>query len=260
MDRRQFLAATVTLSITGLAGCAGESVEDPGETADEPTESPTAEPTETPAEGETAQRTEQQTEQPTEESTERSTDGESAYRVRISYDGEWSGTVATDGSSRTVDGTGTETFDVEGDPFIVSANAQKQDDGSGELTVQILQDGEVIAEESTSAEYGVAQVTSQDDASGGGGTESGATYAVRVQYDGEWQGSVSTGGSSRSIDGSGSRTVDIDGSPDVISANAQKQDDSDRELTVQILEEGDVVKEASTTAEYGIAQVSYTAF
>ena len=42
----------------------------------------------------------------------------------------------------------------------------------------------------------------------------------------------------------------------IISANAQKQDSSSDNLTIQILKDGKVVKEASTNAEYGVAQVS----
>ena len=42
----------------------------------------------------------------------------------------------------------------------------------------------------------------------------------------------------------------------LISANAQKKDGSSNELTIQILKDGKVVKESSTTAEYGVAQVS----
>lgn len=83
------------------------------------------------------------------------------YQVRVSYDGEWSGAIGKEGTTRSVDGSGTETFDIEGDPFIVSGNAQKQDAGSGELTIQILEDGEVISEQSTTAEYGVASTSSQ---------------------------------------------------------------------------------------------------
>ena len=36
----------------------------------------------------------------------------------------------------------------------------------------------------------------------------------------------------------------------------RKKDGSSNELTIQILKDGKVVKESSTTAEYGVAQVS----
>jgi hypothetical protein len=150
---------------------------------------------------------------------------------------------------------------VQGDPFIVSANAQKRDGESGTLTVQILENGEVIAQRTTSAEYGVAQVTSEDGiqtASDGGSGSAESTFEVRISYSGEWQASIGQGGSIRSVDGSGTETFTVDGEPSVISANAQKQDDSSDTLTVQILEDGAVVEETSTSAEYGVAQVSYS--
>ncbi|WP_280536612.1 hypothetical protein [Halopenitus sp. POP-27] len=209
--------------------------------------------------------------------------GDSGYQVRVRYDGEWSGSISGDGSSRSVDGSGTETFDVDGDPFIVSANAQKEDDSSDELVIEILEDGEVIASKRTSAEYGVAQVTSEDGIDEGGDSDStddsgdsdstddsgdsdstddsgdsGSSYEVRIEYDGEWSGAVGSGGSASSVDGSGTETIEIDGDPDIISANAQKQEANSDELVVQILKDGEVVKESSTTAEYGVAQVSYS--
>lgn len=236
-----------------LAGCSGDTETDSGGAQ---TDAPTEESTDTPTP--TQPPTEESTDTPTAEPTEANSAG---YQVRIVYEGEWSGTIGSEGSSRSVDGSGTSTFEIDGDPFIVSANAQKQDDSSRELTVQILQSEDVVAEESTTAEYGIAQVTSEaDTGSGGDSGSSGSSFSVRVQYDGAWQGSISTGGSSRSVEGSGSQMIAIDGSPNIISANAQKQEANSDMLTIQILQDGDVVKETSTSAEYGVAQVSYSNF
>lgn len=86
--------------------------------------------------------------------------------------------------------------------------------------------------------------------------------AVRVQYPGDWQGAVSiTGGGSsqtESVSGSGTEVIEITGDVDIVSANAQKQDGSSQRLTIQILQNGDVIAEADTTSEYGVAQVSET--
>jgi len=260
MDRRKFLTVASTLTITAVAGCSGDSDEQDSENTSDSSSSD---------DGSTD--TESSSETESESSSSNGGSSDSSYQVRISYDGEWSGSISGDGSSRTVDGSGTETFDIDGDPFIVSANGQKRDDGSGTLTVEILQGGEVIARQSTSASYGVAQVTSEDgisDSSGDSDSQSGSqsesesepTYQVEISYSGEWQGSIASGGSSRSVQGSGSDTIEIEGSPDIISANAQKQDDSSDELTIQILQDGEVVKESSTSAEYGVAQVSISNF
>lgn len=85
-------------------------------------------------------------------------------------------------------------------------------------------------------------------------------FSVRVEYTGSWEGalSVTGGGSSQteSISGSGTQTIEVDDNVDILSANAQKQDDGTGTLTVQILHEGEVVSEASTSSAYGVAQTS----
>ena len=87
-----------------------------------------------------------------------------------------------------------------------------------------------------------------------------SSYSIRIDYRGSWQGAVSlTGGGSsttESISGSGPTTIDITGEPDIVSANAQKQDGGGGTLTIQIRHDGDVVAQATTSAEYGVAQVS----
>jgi|GEM_PF-6959253 len=86
------------------------------------------------------------------------------------------------------------------------------------------------------------------------------SYSIRIDYRGSWQGAVSlTGGgssTSESISGSGPTTIEITGEPDIVSANAQKQDGGGGTLTIQIRHDGEIVGQASTSAEYGVAQVS----
>lgn len=217
MDRREYLAAIGAIGLGSIAGCTEDTGD--GDGGQDATEAPDTEESTTETQTTEEQTTEEQT-------TEQTSSSEVTYQVRIQYTGEWSGSIGGDGSVRSVDGSGEQTFDIESDPFIVSANAQKQDDSSDTLTVQILENGEVIAERSTSTEYGIAQVTSED-GMGGGGSDSGSggsgsesSFSVRVQYSGSWQGSIGTGGSTRTVEGSGSRTIQIDGSPNIISANA----------------------------------------
>ena len=92
------------------------------------------------------------------------TDSASGVVVRVTGDPgiQFQGNIANLDSSRTVEGTTPAEFPVEVDQgFLsgdsVSANAQNMG-GAGNLTVQIVSDGEVVKESSTSAEYGIAQV------------------------------------------------------------------------------------------------------
>lgn len=80
-------------------------------------------------------------------------------QVKIIYDGEWSGAAGDVSSINSISGSGDETIDMPDDVSLISANAQKKDGSSNELTIQILKDGKVVKESSTTAEYGVAQVS-----------------------------------------------------------------------------------------------------
>ena len=84
--------------------------------------------------------------------------------VRISYQGEFYRTVATGDSTRSANESGTVQLDVPDDPGRLAVNAQKRDESSKELVVQILADGEVVAEASTTHEYGSAHIGLTDQA------------------------------------------------------------------------------------------------
>ncbi|UPM41905.1 hypothetical protein [Halocatena salina] len=103
---------------------------------------------------------------------------------------------------------------------------------------------------------------SDGEGEGNGDSDSGSVasgFAVRIRYEREWSGVVGGDEQTKSVDGTGMETIAIeDDHPVVISANAQKLDDSSETLTVQILEDGEVRKDVSTDAEYGVASVSYT--
>ncbi|WP_124195064.1 hypothetical protein [Natrarchaeobius chitinivorans] len=134
MERRQFIAGIGVVTTFGLSGCASDlDVE----------EEPETEPEEEAEEG------------------DETANGNQGFQVRVVYDGDWAGAAGTEGSTSSIEGHGEEIIDVD-DSDIISANAQKQDDSDRELVIQILEDGEVVAEESTTAGYGVAQVTHDD--------------------------------------------------------------------------------------------------
>ncbi|SEO72234.1 zinc-ribbon domain-containing protein [Halorientalis persicus] len=84
--------------------------------------------------------------------------GQDVYVV-VDYSGDWSGAIGTAGNMRSVQGSGQTRLDVPDDATIVSANAQKRDGAAGTLTIRIMRGDEVVAQQSTSAQYGVAQVS-----------------------------------------------------------------------------------------------------
>ncbi|RLG25904.1 hypothetical protein DRN76_02080 [Methanosarcinales archaeon] len=79
--------------------------------------------------------------------------------VEVSYMGDWSGSYGGIGSSKSVDGWGTEEFYISSGDDIVSACFQKMEDDHTMLTVRIIKNGEVVKSESTTAAYGVVCVS-----------------------------------------------------------------------------------------------------
>lgn len=76
--------------------------------------------------------------------------------IRIQSDTNWSGSIGTLASSRSIDGSGSQDFKLNGDVF--SAVIQKSTE-EGYVTVSIIADGVVRATETTTAAYGVASVS-----------------------------------------------------------------------------------------------------
>lgn len=85
---------------------------------------------------------------------------------------------------------------------------------------------------------------------------------IKVHYSGSWSGAYGDAGSIQSWSGTGDYSLTLNRPSSaismwIISANAQKQDDSTTTLTISIVTmDGSVLKTASTTAAYGVAQVA----
>jgi len=87
---------------------------------------------------------------------------------------------------------------------------------------------------------------------------------VKVEYSGEWQGAYGDQTGITSWSGQGARTITLSRPSQaegiwIISANAQKMDGSGNTLRIMIMKtDGTILKEGSTTAAYGIAQIAYS--
>ncbi len=79
---------------------------------------------------------------------------------------------------------------------------------------------------------------------------------VQVIYDGSWNGSITQGYSSNSLEGTNNRVYGVTGK--IVSASFQKQDSGNGTLTVNLLNNGNIMATASTSASYGVIQTAYT--
>jgi hypothetical protein len=80
---------------------------------------------------------------------------------------------------------------------------------------------------------------------------------IQVVYEGDWGGTYSDVGRTMSISGTGAKTISFPDAKESISASVEKQDDSERTLTVRIVRNDVVVAEETTNEAYGVAAVAY---
>lgn len=78
------------------------------------------------------------------------------YTVSIESNTSWSGSVGADMQSRTEQGFGSQTFQLNGQIIVVVMQKQTAE---GYLTVCILKNGQTLASQTTTAEYGVLSVS-----------------------------------------------------------------------------------------------------
>ena len=80
---------------------------------------------------------------------------------------------------------------------------------------------------------------------------------IRITCDCDWHGRVGVGSSQASYSGSGDKLINLDGdSSEIVAAVVQKQDSGNGKLKVEIIKDGKVVKDASTTSEYGVVSLA----
>lgn len=130
----------------------------------------------------------------------------------------------------------------------------------------------VMRDEQASSFASAGQATAQDGSGATPASEGSSAPAdeevgdifVRVTGDPgiSFQGNIATLGESRSVEGTTPQefAVEVDTdflSGDSVSASAQNSD-GDGDLTVQVVSDGGVVKEATTTAQYGLASVFWS--
>lgn len=95
---------------------------------------------------------------PSSDSSSSSSTTSGDVQIQVIYSGSWTGNYGDASGGQSVEGTGSKTYTISGDPNVVSAVFQKSSDSSGTLTVNIIKNGQVVETKSTSAAYGVVSV------------------------------------------------------------------------------------------------------
>ena len=103
----------------------------------------------------------------------------------------------------------------------------------------------------TTTDTSTTPSTSSSDSS-----SSASGVQVKVTSSGSWSGSYGDSSGQQSVEGSGTKTYQMD-NPTIVSAVFQKKSDDSGTLTVEIIEDGSVVESKSTSAAYGVVSTSH---
>jgi hypothetical protein len=79
--------------------------------------------------------------------------------VQVVTAGNWTGALDYSNSEKSVQGTGNDQFDLGPNPGIVSVNFQKGTNDTNPLTVNLIQGGNTVKTQTTTASQGIAAVT-----------------------------------------------------------------------------------------------------
>lgn len=85
--------------------------------------------------------------------------GDAAVQIKVTCDGQWHGSVAVESTTESYSGYGDKIINVDADSSdIVGVAFQKEDSGNGKLKVELIKNGKVVEEESTTDDYGVVSM------------------------------------------------------------------------------------------------------
>lgn len=90
-------------------------------------------------------------------------------------------------------------------------------------------------------------------------SSSGASGSVTlvINYPGEWSGAIADSSGTRSIEGTGSKTIDLGNIDGAVAANAHKRDSGSQTMTISLTKGGTTLETQSTSSEYGFVSVSH---
>ena len=75
--------------------------------------------------------------------------GSSHYQIKVTTPGAWGGTVTTEGSYKTLSGTGSKTIEVNDPRVYLSVTVWKKDHSTENMLLEIIKNGNVIKSEET---------------------------------------------------------------------------------------------------------------
>jgi hypothetical protein len=194
--------------------------------------------------------------------------------VRISYPGNYTGTIQSGGWNVEVNTTGTSSYLLPVRNGLIKGEIAKSEGTGGKMTVGVYYYGTLISEQDTSKPHGVIDLNldiqqalaatptptptpAPTVASFSGDltippvTAPASGVWARVFYPGEYVGYFSANGRTKEVNSTGDQFFQLYMSTGSIDGVMEKQDYSSRNMAVQIYKDGVLVTNLNTTAPHG---------
>ena len=195
--------------------------------------------------------------------------------VRISYQGNYTGTLEAKGWGIDVNSCGTQYYLVPLHDTMIHSFIEKGDGSAGKLEVGIYNGGTLVSEGRTTRPYGIVELhVPVGPAAGGAVIPPSPTKVqvspysslpfVNVPPSGVWvrvfstrnyTGSIRANGQETLINSSGDQFYQIPIASGAIDGSVEKQDGSKNNLIIGIYKDGAVIIQSYTSAPFGVAEI-----
>jgi hypothetical protein len=201
--------------------------------------------------------------------------------IRVSYPGNFSGSVGAEGWMSNVNGSGTQVYQLPVHDTTIEGTIEKQDGSGNTLDVGIYNGGALVSGSATSKPWGsidldipigpaivigpetmtetptiVAPPT--PDTSIVMHTVPPTGIWVRIAYPGNFTGTISTNGLGRDVNSSGDQFYQLSMDSGIIDGYIEKGDGSVKNMVVQVYKDGTLVTYGNTSAPLGTVEIHTT--
>jgi hypothetical protein len=201
--------------------------------------------------------------------------------IRVSYPGNFSGSVGAEGWISDVNGSGTQVYQLPVHDTTIEGTIEKQDGSGNILDVGIYNGGTLVSGSATSKPWGSIDLDTPIGPAIMSGPETATatpTIAVpptpdtsivmhavpptgiwvRVAYPGNFTGTISTNGLGQDVNSSGDQFYQLSMSSGSIDGYIEKGDGSVKNMVVQVYKDGTLVTYGNTSAPLGTVEIHTT--
>ncbi|MGB7789040.1 hypothetical protein [Methanoregula sp.] len=204
--------------------------------------------------------------------------------VRVSYPGNFSGTVGAEGWMTEVNGSGTQLYQLPVHDTTIGGTIEKQDGSGNILDIVLYNGGTPVSESTTAKPWGAVDLDIPvGPALMNGPVTTAATLAtpavaaaatpdtslllheipatgvwVRVAYPGNFTGTISANGIGQDVNSSGDQFYQLSMATGTIDGFIEKGDGSGENMIVQVYKDGTLVTYDNTSAPLGTVEIHTT--